>query len=141
MIWTHLMKHRFPLRDQGQYMDFVSIPIGFVRFSVGMGWKWVGINGKGYANTTYISEFHPRIPAGRILKKKKRLQTAAARQPFFVEKSGRPECGDGIRRCRLCSHILCRQCQPIPSIVCLKIEQILSEPVHKQYNCSSWALF
>ena len=35
------------------------IPIGFVRFSIG----------KGYANTTYISEFHPRIPAGRIFKK------------------------------------------------------------------------
>ena len=42
-------------------MDSGSIPIGFVRFSVG--WKWVGIDGKGYANTTYISEFHPHIPA------------------------------------------------------------------------------
>jgi hypothetical protein len=39
------------------------IPIGFVRFSIRMGWKWVGIDGKGYANTTYISEFHPHIPA------------------------------------------------------------------------------
>ena len=27
-----------------------------------MGWKWAGIDGKGYANTTYISEFHPQIP-------------------------------------------------------------------------------
>ena len=24
--------------------------------------KWLGIDGKGYANTTYISEFHPHIP-------------------------------------------------------------------------------
>ena len=27
-----------------------------------MGWKWTGIDGKGCANTTYISEFHPHIP-------------------------------------------------------------------------------
>ena len=40
-------------------MDFGSIPIGFVGFLIRMGWKWVGIDGKGYANTTYISEFHP----------------------------------------------------------------------------------
>ena len=30
-----------------------------------MDWKWVGVDGKGYANTTYIFEFHPHIPAGR----------------------------------------------------------------------------
>ena len=40
-------------------MVFGLIPIGFVRFSIRMGWKWVGVDGKGYANTTYISEFHP----------------------------------------------------------------------------------
>ena len=27
-----------------------------------MGWKWLGIDGKGYANTTYISDLHPHIP-------------------------------------------------------------------------------
>ena len=27
-----------------------------------MRWKLAGIDGKGYANTTYISEFHPQIP-------------------------------------------------------------------------------
>ena len=27
-----------------------------------MSWKWLGIDGKGYANTIYISEFHPHIP-------------------------------------------------------------------------------
>ena len=27
-----------------------------------MSWKWAGIDGKGCANTTYISEFHPHIP-------------------------------------------------------------------------------
>ena len=43
-------------------MDSGSIPIGFDRFSMRMGWKWLGIDGKGYANTTYISEFHPHIP-------------------------------------------------------------------------------
>ena len=36
-------------------MDVGSIPIGFVRFSIRMGWKRVGIDGKGYANATYIS--------------------------------------------------------------------------------------
>ena len=42
------------------------IPIGFVRFSIRMGWKWLGVDGKGYANTTYISEFHPHIPRPRF---------------------------------------------------------------------------
>ena len=55
---------------------FGLIPIGFVRFSIRMGWKWVGIDGKGYANTTYISEFHSHVPADR--------------QPVFFEKTGRP---------------------------------------------------
>ena len=69
-----------PARDpkQGKYMDLALILIGFVRFSIRMGWKWVGIDGKGYANTTYISEFHPHIPAGRIFQKKG-LPAAAAR--------------------------------------------------------------
>ena len=48
------------------------------------------------------------------------------RQPFF-EKSGRLGCGDGIRRCRLCSHILCHQFQPIFRPFSLKIEKILIE--------------
>ena len=48
--------------NYGQYMDLVSIPIESDRFSVRMGRKWDGIDGKGYANTTYISEFHPHIP-------------------------------------------------------------------------------
>ena len=46
----------------GQYIDFGSIPIGFDRFSIRMGWKWAGIDGEGDRNTTYISEFHPHIP-------------------------------------------------------------------------------
>ena len=50
---------------------------------------------------------------------------AAARQPFFFEKSGRLGCGNGIRRCRLCSHILCHQFQPIFSPFSLKINPIL----------------
>ena len=36
-------------------MDVGSIIIGIVRFSIKKGWKWVGIDGKEYANTTYIS--------------------------------------------------------------------------------------
>ena len=38
------------------------ILIGFGWFWIRICWKWVGIDGKGYANTTYISEFHPHIP-------------------------------------------------------------------------------
>ena len=45
-----------------------------------MDWKCVRIDGKGYANTTYISKFHPHIPAGRIFQKKW-LPAAAARNP------------------------------------------------------------
>ena len=62
--------------------------MGFVRFSITVGWKWVGVDGKGYANTTYISELHPHMPAGGIKKEKKlsggggRL-SAAAGSPFF----------------------------------------------------------
>ena len=44
-----------------------------------MGWKWVGVDGKGYANTTYISEFHPHIPVGRIFQKKGLPAAAASR--------------------------------------------------------------
>ena len=58
-----------------------------------MGWKCVGIDGKGYANAIYISEFHPHIPAGWILQKKRaagrrrsRRPPPAARQPFFLKK-------------------------------------------------------
>ena len=43
-------------------MDVGSVPIGFDRFSIRMGWKWVGIDGKGYRNTTYISESIPTSP-------------------------------------------------------------------------------
>ena len=43
-------------------MDLGLILIGFDRFSIKIGWKWVRIDGKGYTNTTYISEFHPHIP-------------------------------------------------------------------------------
>ena len=32
-----------------------------------MGWTYVGIDVKGYANTTYISEFHPQIANLRSL--------------------------------------------------------------------------
>ena len=35
-----------------------------------MGWKWVGVDGKEYANATYISELHPHIPACQIFEKK-----------------------------------------------------------------------
>ena len=55
-----------------------------------MGWKWVGVDGKGYANTIYISEFHPHIPAGRIFQKKGLLAAAESRSPppdslFFLK--------------------------------------------------------
>ena len=58
-----------------------------------MGWKWVGIDGKGYANTTYISEFHPHIPAGQIFEQKRavgrrrrrRPAFGGGRQPFFLK--------------------------------------------------------
>ena len=33
-----------------------------VSILLGMFWKWLGNDGQGYANTTYISEFHPHIP-------------------------------------------------------------------------------
>ena len=39
-----------------------SILGGFDGFWIRIGWKWARIHGKGYANTTYISEFHPWIP-------------------------------------------------------------------------------
>ena len=70
-------------------MVFGMIPIGFGRFPIRMGWRWVGIDGKGYANTTYISELHAHIPAGLIFSKTKtnvgrrRKPAAAARQPVF----------------------------------------------------------
>ena len=69
-----------PLSAEGKFVLRVdwSISIGLDWFSIRMGWKWVGIDGKGYANTTYISEFHPHIPAGRIFQKKG-LPAAAAR--------------------------------------------------------------
>ena len=58
--------------------------------------------------------------------------SAAAGSPFFffVEKSGRPGCGDGIRRCGLCSHILCHQLQPISSPFRLKSNKSYRNP-HK----------
>ena len=46
---------------------------------------------------------------------------------LFLKKIGRLGCGDGIRRCRLCSHILCHQFQPMFSPFSLKINQILLE--------------
>ena len=64
-----------------QSVDFGSIPIAFVRFWVRMRWKWVGVDGKGYANTTYISEFHSHIPAGRIFQKKGLPAAAESRPP------------------------------------------------------------
>ena len=47
-------------------MDLGWIPIELDRFSIRMGGELVGIDSKGNANTTYISEFHPHIPAGWI---------------------------------------------------------------------------
>ena len=35
-----------------------------------MGWKGVIVDGKDYANTTYISKFHPHILTGRIFQNK-----------------------------------------------------------------------
>ena len=119
-----------PLSTEGKFV--LRVVVYSNRIWLRMGWKWVGIDGKGYANTTYISEFHPHIPAGRIFQKKGlsggggrlgRRRPAA----LFFEKSGRLGCGDGIRRCRLCSHILCHQFQPIFSPFSLKINQILLE--------------
>ena len=37
------------------------ILIGFFRYLIRIGWKWTGMDCKGYANTTYISYFHPQI--------------------------------------------------------------------------------
>ena len=51
---------------QVKYMDLYLILGGFDGFSSRMGWKWVRIDGKGYTNTTYISEFHPYIPKPRF---------------------------------------------------------------------------
>ena len=90
-----------PARDpkQGKYIDLDLILIGFVRFSMRMGWKWVGIDGKGYANTTNISEFHPHIPAGQIFQKKGlsggdgRLGRRRPAALFFFFKSGRWDVG------------------------------------------------
>ena len=100
-------------------MDFGSIPIGFVRFSIRMGWKWVGIDGKGCANTTFISEFHTPRQTGVFEKKGCRAVAAAGfwRRPatLVFENSGLPGCGDGIRTCRLRSHTLCHQVQLISS--------------------------
>ena len=65
----HLANNKnYPSEDpkQGKHMDLVLILIGFAGFSIRMGWKWVRINGKGYTNTTYISEFHPYIPKPRF---------------------------------------------------------------------------
>ena len=62
-------------------MVFGLIPIGFVRFSIRMGWKWVGVDGNGYANTTYIFEIHPHIPSGRIFQKKGLPAAAESRPP------------------------------------------------------------
>ena len=59
-------------------MDLGWIPIEFDRFSIRMGGELVGIDSKGNANTTYISELHPHIPAGQIFQKKG-LPAAAAR--------------------------------------------------------------
>ena len=47
-----------------------------------MGWKWVGIHDKGYANKPETSEFHPHIPAGRIFPTK---SFRAATAVFLVE--------------------------------------------------------
>ena len=93
--------------------------------------KWVGIDGKKYANTTYISEFHPHIATGMIFQQKNACRPAAAgfrRRPaaLFLQ-SFRLGCGHGIRRCRLCSHILCHQFQPIFRAFSLKINQVLLE--------------
>ena len=72
-------------------------------------------------------------PIGIDPKSKKGLSDAGGRlgrrrpAALFFEKSGRLGCGDGIRRCRLCSHILCHQFQPIFSPFSLKINQILLE--------------
>ena len=52
-------------------MDLGWIPIELDRFSIRMGGELVGIDSKGNANTTYISEFHPHIPAGWISPPKK----------------------------------------------------------------------
>ena len=43
--------------------------IGFVRLSIRMGYKRVGINGKAYANITYTSESIPASRPAQILKK------------------------------------------------------------------------
>ena len=48
---------------------FELIPMVSARFSIRIVWKWVGFHGKGYANTTDLSEFHPYIPAGQIKKR------------------------------------------------------------------------
>ena len=42
-------------------MNCGSIPIGFARLSLKMDWKWVGIDGKGYATTTYLRIASPHL--------------------------------------------------------------------------------
>ena len=89
-LHLHLHVYRKCPRCFDVFLGFGPIPIGCVRFSIRMGWKWVGVDGKGYANTTYISEFHPHIPAGRIFQKKGLPAAAESRPPptaalFFAE--------------------------------------------------------
>ena len=75
-------------------MAFGLIPIGFVRFPIRMDWKWVGVDGKGYANTTYISEFHPHVQAGWICQKKETGTGAGTVLEQFLDSLLRGEVAD-----------------------------------------------
>ena len=69
-IWNQMTpavdpKQRKILQEDAKYMDLGSIPIGFDRLSIRMGWKWVRIDGKGYTNTTSCGMFRPCLRSVR----------------------------------------------------------------------------
>ena len=53
-----------------KYVDVVSIPLKIYRCSIRMDWKWVRIDGKGYANTTHlrIPPLHPKTLISNIFR-------------------------------------------------------------------------
>ena len=72
--------------------------------------------------TSQLAGFFKKKAVGR-----RRPARAAAAGSLFFEKCGRLGCGDGIRRCKLCSHILCHQFQPMFNPFSLNINKILLE--------------
>ena len=51
-MWNFVKEELTTVRAaQNVNIWILLIPQGFVRFSIRMSWKWVGVDGKGYANT------------------------------------------------------------------------------------------